>query len=75
MLAAAETAWEPLRYARHIDGRIATDPTAAVVDIGRAPALGVCARRTAYLVAPVLSAYCELFPGGNQVGIFEDTET
>jgi hypothetical protein len=75
MTAAAETAREPLRYARRIDVSIAMDSPAAMVDVRRATAIGVSARRTAYLVAPVLSAHCNLLPGGNQVGMLEDADS
>ena len=75
MSAAAKTAGGPLRYARRMEVEIAMHSPAAMVDIGRAAAFGVGARRTAHLVAPVLSAYCDLFPGRDQVGMLEDTMT
>jgi hypothetical protein len=73
---AAEAAWESCGcgYVCAVDVGIAFDQPAAVVDGRRAPKF-VCARRTAELVAVVLSTHCDLFPGGDQVGILEDALT
>jgi hypothetical protein len=53
----------------------ALDEGAAVVDVRWASAFRDEARRSEYGIAAISSAPSNLFPGGYEVGILEDTET
>jgi hypothetical protein len=53
----------------------ALDEGAAVVDVRWASAFRDEARRSEYGIAAISSAPSDLFPGGYEVGILEDTET